>query len=61
MNKLSREARSQILGLMVEGMSIRAMSRITGASKNTIMKLLADAGEYLLNPVRARTFPVGSV
>ena len=30
MNKLSREARAQILGLMVEGMSMRAISRITG-------------------------------
>ena len=45
MNKLSRAARAQILGLMVEGMSIRAISRTTGASKNTIVKLLEDAGE----------------
>jgi IS1 family transposase len=45
MNKLSREARAQILGMMVEGVSIRAISRLTGASKNTIVKLLADAGE----------------
>ncbi len=45
MNKLSREARAQILGMMVEGVSIRAISRMTGASKNTIAKLLADAGE----------------
>ena len=45
MNKLSREARAQILGLMVEGMSLRAISRITGASKNTVVKLLEDAGE----------------
>lgn len=30
---------------MVEGVSIRAISRMTGASKNTIAKLLADAGE----------------
>jgi len=45
MNKLTAAARAQILGLMVEGMSIRAISRTTGASKNTIVKLLADAGE----------------
>ena len=45
MNKLSREVRAQILGMMVEGVSIRAISRMTGASKNTIVKLLADAGE----------------
>jgi len=45
MNKLSRDARAQILGMMVEGVSIRAISRMTGASKNTIAKLLEDAGE----------------
>ena len=45
MNKLSREARARILGMMVEGVSIRAISRMTGASKNTVVKLLADAGE----------------
>lgn len=45
MNKLSRDARARILGMMVEGVSIRAISRLTGASKNTIVKLLADAGE----------------
>jgi IS1 family transposase len=45
MNKLDRAARAQILGLMVEGMSLRAISRTTGASKNTIVKLLEDAGE----------------
>lgn len=45
MNRLSREKRAQILGMMVEGVSIRAIARMTGASKNTIVKLLADAGE----------------
>jgi IS30 family transposase len=45
MNKLSRSDRAKILGLMVEGMSMRAISRTTGASKNTIVKLLEDAGE----------------
>ncbi len=45
MNKLSRDARASILGMMVEGVSIRAISRMTGASKNTVVKLLEDAGE----------------
>jgi IS1 family transposase len=45
MNKLSRDRRAQILGMMVEGNSIRAIVRMTGASKNTIVKLLEDAGE----------------
>jgi IS1 family transposase len=44
MNRLTAEKRAQILGMMVEGNSIRAISRMTGASKNTIVKLLADAG-----------------
>lgn len=44
MNKLTTNARAQILGMMVEGMSMSAISRMTGASKNTIVKLLADAG-----------------
>jgi IS1 family transposase len=45
MNRLSSEKRAQILGMMVEGNSIRAIVRMTGASKNTIVKLLGDAGE----------------
>jgi len=44
MNKLPRETRAQILGMMAEGVSIRAITRMTGASKNTVVKLLADAG-----------------
>ncbi len=44
MNKSSTAKRAQILGMMVEGVSIRAISRMTNASKNTIVKLLADAG-----------------
>jgi IS1 family transposase len=45
MNKLSTTQRAHILGMMVEGMSIRSISRLTGASKNTIAKLLVDAGK----------------
>lgn len=44
MNKLTIEQRTQVLQLLCEGMSIRAVSRLTGASKNTIAKLLVDAG-----------------
>lgn len=45
MNKLDSSRRSTILGLMTEGCSIRSISRITSASKNTISKLLSDVGE----------------
>ena len=45
MNKLDREARSRILHLLCEGSSIRAITRLTGASKNTVIKLVVDAGK----------------
>jgi len=45
MNRLTREKRAAILGMMAEGMSIRSIVRLTGASKNTIVKLLVDAGQ----------------
>ena len=45
MNKLTPEARAKILHLLCEGMSIRAITRLTGASKNTVAKLLIDAGK----------------
>jgi hypothetical protein len=44
MNRLSVQRRTQILSCLVEGNSIRSTSRITGASKNTIAKLLIDTG-----------------
>jgi IS1 family transposase len=44
MNRLTPEKRAQILHLLCEGMSIRAITRLTGASKNTVAKLLADVG-----------------
>ena len=44
MNKLSTEKRVQILGMLVEGVSMRAIS-LTGASINTVTKLLTDAAD----------------
>ncbi len=45
MNKLDAATRAQILHLLCEGQSIRAITRVTGASKNTVIKLLVDAGK----------------
>ncbi len=45
MNRLSTEKRSQIVRCLVEGNSIRSTVRITGASKNTIAKLLIELGQ----------------
>lgn len=44
MNRTTPERRAQILHLLCEGNSIRAVERLTGASKHTISKLLNEAG-----------------
>jgi IS1 family transposase len=44
MNQLTTERRSQIVCALVEGNSIRATVRMTGAAKNTVSKLLVDLG-----------------
>jgi IS1 family transposase len=43
-NRLSMDRRSQILSLMVEGVSLRAISRLTGTGKNTLARLLSEFG-----------------
>ncbi len=49
MRRLSLERRAQILRVLVEGNSIRATVRITGAAKNTVAKLLVDVGSACLD------------
>lgn len=44
MNKLSSKDRSDILGLLCEGMAIRSIVRVKGVSRNTVAKLLMDVG-----------------
>jgi IS1 family transposase len=44
MNRLSTEQRAQVVGCLIEGMSIRATVRVTSVAKNTIVKLLAELG-----------------
>jgi IS1 family transposase/lambda repressor-like predicted transcriptional regulator len=44
MNKIPPAIRIQILNMLVEGSSMRSISRVTGVSINTVSKLLADAG-----------------
>ena len=45
MNKLSTEKRVTIIAMLAEGMSLRAISRVTGASVTTVTKLLTDAAD----------------
>lgn len=44
MRKLPPEKRAQILSMLVEGMSMRAVARTADVSLTTVMKLLVDAG-----------------
>lgn len=55
-NRLPTEKRAQILGLMVEGNSLRAISRLADVSINTVTKLLVDLGEACLS-YQADTLP----
>lgn len=56
MNKLNTAKRSAILSCLFEGNSINSTVRMTGAAKNTVLKLVADAGtafaRYLHENVR---------
>ena len=44
MNKLSTEERKQVVGALVEGNSLRSITRMTGVHRTTVMKLLCDLG-----------------
>ncbi|MGJ3259838.1 MAG: IS1 family transposase [Rhodospirillales bacterium] len=45
MRKLDPKQRAKILHMLCEGNSIRSIERVEGCSKNTISKLLVDAGK----------------
>ena len=45
MNRLSRAERAAIIRALVEGNSIRSVSRMTGAARNTITTLLVQLGQ----------------
>lgn len=44
MNRLSRAERAQIIRMLVEGNSLRAVARMTGFARNTISSLLVQVG-----------------
>ena len=49
MRQLPLEKRVMILNMLVEGMSMRSISRTVGCSINTVTKLLVDAGNACLD------------
>jgi lambda repressor-like predicted transcriptional regulator len=44
MNALTAERRAQVIAALVEGNSIRSVSRMTGVARNTVMSLLVAVG-----------------
>ncbi len=46
---ITREKQNMILDMLVEGMSIRSISRLTGVEKKTISRLLVMAGDKCAN------------
>ena len=44
MNRLDIQTQARVISCLIEGCSIRATVRLTGAAKNTVVKLLADIG-----------------
>ncbi len=49
MNWLSNEDRIRVVAALVEGNSLRAISRMTGIARNTISKLLVDLGSACMS------------
>ena len=65
MRRLSRDQRAQIVALQVEGNSIRSTSRVTGRSKDTVMRFVVEAGQAcsaahgaLVRDLRCQRVPV---
>jgi transposase len=44
MNRLDRTKQAQVIAALIEGNSIRAIERMTGTAKHTILKLIKDVG-----------------
>ena len=49
MNKLSTDERKSVVAALVEGNSLRAVTRMTGVHRTTVMKLLVNLGRECSN------------
>jgi IS1 family transposase len=63
MNRMRPERRALVLRCLTDGMSVRATSRLTGASKGAVLRLLAEAGDFCLtyHCLRMRNLPTRRV
>ncbi len=68
MNKLTTAKRTAVVAALVEGNSVRSTARMTGVSKPTILKLLADLGticaayqDETIRNIRARRVQVDEI
>ena len=68
MNKLTTSKRAEVINMLVEGASLRSVSRVSGASINTISKLLVETGKACMDfhdqcvrGVRARRVQVDEI
>lgn len=59
MNKLTNERRAAVVRGLVEGGSIRAVGRMTGTDKDTVLRILVEVGEFcsLYQDVTLRNLP----
>lgn len=55
MNRLDSKTRAAVISALVEGCSIRAITRMTGVSKPTVLKLLVEIGAVAMK-YQDRTF-----
>ncbi|WP_126176134.1 helix-turn-helix domain-containing protein [Tsuneonella rigui] len=49
MNRLSPKDRAQVIHMLCEGNSIRSITRVLGVGKNTVARLLVDAGKACMS------------
>ena len=49
MNRLPKAKRAQVIAMLCEGMAMRAVARVADVSRNTVDKLLQDAGSAALD------------
>src|SRR3954462_953101 len=63
MNKTDFTTRASVVRCLTEGMSVRATCRVNGVSKGTVLRLLAEVGQFCnaYHCLRTRNLPTSRV